>query len=83
MKNWDIVVKKSRIIKGTGYGKNVKNHNQIPNHHRHCHHPLQERPGHSCEVIFQLYGLAMAQGQTGSSAISNFRLTIDISIRGN
>ena len=63
--------------------KNVKNHNQFRNPHRHRRHPHQKGPGHSCEVIFQLYGLAVAQGQTGSSAISNFRLTIDISVRGN
>ena len=61
----------------------MKDYDQFRNPHRHRDHPVQEGPGHSCEVIFQLYGLAMAQGQTGSGAISNFRLTIDISIRGN
>jgi len=61
----------------------VKDYNKFRDPHRHRDHPEQEGSGHSCEVIFQLYGLAMAQGQTGSGAISNFRLTIDISIRGH
>ena len=61
----------------------MKDYDQFRNPHRHRHHPEQEGSGHSCEVIFQLYGLVVAQGQTGSGAISNFRLTIDISIRGN